>query len=81
MHIWGHTQFRQSKPQRVAAEYRRLGDRVDVFWTGRDSTRASRTSVDPVRPADARQAVLVRSEGRCENPDCTGDIHDLDRQR
>ena len=60
-----------------AAEYRRLCDRVDVFWAGRDSTRASRMSADPVRSADARQAVLLRSEGRCENPGCTGDIHDL----
>jgi 5-methylcytosine-specific restriction protein A len=60
-----------------ATEYRRLCDRVDVFWTGRDSTRAIRMSADPVRSADARQAVLLRSEGRCENPGCTGDIHDL----
>jgi 5-methylcytosine-specific restriction protein A len=60
-----------------AAEYRRLCDRVDVFWSGRDSARASRTSADPVRSADARRAVLLRSEGRCENPGCTGDIHDL----
>jgi hypothetical protein len=60
-----------------AAEYRRLCDRVDLFWTGRDGTRASRTSADPVRSADARQAVLLRSEGRCENPGCTGDVHDL----
>jgi 5-methylcytosine-specific restriction enzyme A len=60
-----------------AAEYRRLCDRVDVFWTGRDSTRANRMSIDPIRSADARQAVLLRSEGRCENPRCTGDIRDL----
>ena len=60
-----------------AAEYRRLCDRVDMFWAGRDSTRASRMSADPVRSAEARQAVLLRSEGRCENPGCTGDIHDL----
>ena len=48
-----------------------------MFWTGRDSTRADRTSADPIRSAAARQAVLLRSEGRCENPDCTGDIHDV----
>jgi 5-methylcytosine-specific restriction enzyme A len=60
-----------------AAEYRWLCDRVDVFWTGRDRARADRTSADPVRSADARRAVLLRSEGRCENPNCTGDIHDL----
>jgi 5-methylcytosine-specific restriction protein A len=60
-----------------AAEYRRLCDRVDVFWAGRGSARASRTSDAPVRSADARQAVLLRSDGRCENPGCTGDIQDL----
>jgi 5-methylcytosine-specific restriction protein A len=59
------------------AEYRRLCERADVFWTGRDSTRAERTTADPIRSAAARQAVLLRSEGRCENPGCTGDIHDL----
>jgi len=60
-----------------AAEYRRLCRRVDVFWTGRDTTRANMPSADPVRSADARRAVLLRSEGRCENTGCTGDIHDL----
>jgi 5-methylcytosine-specific restriction protein A len=60
-----------------AAEYQRLCDRADVFWTGRDSARANRTSADPVRSAAARQAVLLRSEGRCENPSCTGDVDDL----
>lgn len=60
-----------------AAEYRRLSDRVDVFWSGRDGTRANRTSADLVRSLDARQAVPVRSEGRCETPGCTGDIGDL----
>ena len=58
-------------------EYRRLCGRVDVFWTQRDSMRAERTSSDPVRSADARRAVLLRSAGRCENPRCTGDIDDL----
>ncbi|HEY2404194.1 MAG TPA: HNH endonuclease signature motif containing protein [Steroidobacteraceae bacterium] len=60
-----------------AVEYRRLCARADVFWTGRDSARADRTSADPIRSKAAKNAVLVRSEGRCENPDCTGDIHDL----
>jgi 5-methylcytosine-specific restriction enzyme A len=59
------------------AEYRRLCERADVFWTGRDSTRVDRASANPVRSAAARQAVLLRSEGRCENPGCTGDIRDL----
>lgn len=32
--------------------------------------RRTRISNDPIRLATARQAVLVRSEGRCENPGC-----------
>jgi 5-methylcytosine-specific restriction protein A len=60
-----------------AAEYRRLCAGADVFWTGRDSARANRTSADPIRSDAARQAVLLRSEGGCENPGCTGDIQDL----
>jgi 5-methylcytosine-specific restriction protein A len=58
------------------AEYKRLCLRVDVFWRDRDNSRAERTSVLPIRSQDARLAVLVRSDGRCENPGCTGEIHD-----
>jgi 5-methylcytosine-specific restriction enzyme A len=60
-----------------AAEYRRLCERADVFWTGREDARAPRTSADPIRSRAARQAVILRSKGRCENPDCTGDIQDV----
>jgi 5-methylcytosine-specific restriction enzyme A len=60
-----------------AAEYRRLCERADVFWTGREDARASRTSADPIRSRAARQAVILRSRGRCENPGCTGDIQDV----
>ena len=60
-----------------ATEYRRLCARADVFWTGRENMRVDRTSADPIRSAAAKQAVLLRSEGRCENPNCTGDIRDL----
>jgi len=59
------------------AEYRRLCERADVFWAGREDTRVPRTSADPVRSRAARQAVILRSKGRCENPDCTGDIQDV----
>ena len=38
--------------------------------------RTERTSDVPVRSAAARQAVIIRSRGRCESPKCTGDIHD-----
>lgn len=60
-----------------AAEYQRLCVGADIFWRDRDSQRATRTSSVPVRSDDARRAVLLRSEGHCENPDCTGDIHDV----
>jgi 5-methylcytosine-specific restriction enzyme A len=60
-----------------AAEYRRLCERADVFWTGREDARAPRTSADPIRSRAARQAVILRSKGRCENPDCSGDIRDV----
>jgi 5-methylcytosine-specific restriction enzyme A len=60
-----------------AAGYRRLCERADVFWTGREDTRTPRTSADPVRSRAARQAVILRSKGRCENPGCTGDIKDV----
>lgn len=60
-----------------AAEYRRLCNRADFFWSGREDMRAPRTSNDPIRSYAARQAVILRSRGRCENPDCSGDILDV----
>ena len=59
-----------------AAQYQRLCERADVFWRDRDTKRATTTATAPVRSQDAREAVLLRSEGRCENPECTGDIKD-----
>jgi 5-methylcytosine-specific restriction protein A len=59
-----------------AAEYQRLCERADVFWRDRDTARATRTSAAPIRSPDARSAVLLRSEGHCENPGCTGEIQD-----
>jgi 5-methylcytosine-specific restriction protein A len=59
-----------------ASEYQRLCARADVFWRDRDARRADRTSSVPVRSADARDAILLRSEGRCESPRCTGDVDD-----
>ena len=59
-----------------AAEYQHLCERVDVFWRDRDTKRATGTSSTPIRSQDARDAVLLRSEGHCENPRCTGDILD-----
>lgn len=61
----------------LAAEYRRLSARAGIFWSDREYTRAARTSNDPVRSRAARQAVILRSRGRCENSGCTGDIQDV----
>ena len=63
--------------QARVAEYQRLCAQADVFWRDRGNRRAPKTSSVPVRSDDARNAVLLRSEGHCENPQCTGDIHDV----
>ena len=60
-----------------AAEYQRLCAGADIFWQDRDIQRATRTSSVPIRSDDARRAVLLRSEGHCENPTCTGDVPDV----
>jgi 5-methylcytosine-specific restriction enzyme A len=59
-----------------AAEYKSLCLRADIFWRDRDNTRTERISALPVRAQDARLAVLLRSEGHCESPRCTGEIQD-----
>jgi 5-methylcytosine-specific restriction protein A len=61
----------------LAAEYRHLCERADIFWTGREDPRVPRTSADPIRSRAARRAVILRSKGRCENKDCCGDIKDV----
>ncbi|MGW3950807.1 HNH endonuclease [Streptomyces sp. NPDC004752] len=47
----------------------RLVERREAEDQGR---RVTRTVRNPVRSAFARRAVLSRSKGRCENPNCTG---------
>jgi 5-methylcytosine-specific restriction endonuclease McrA len=61
----------------LAQEYQRLCGRADVYWQGRDDKRTTRTSSVPIRHEDARRAVMLRSQGHCENPRCTGDVQDL----
>lgn len=60
----------------LAQECQRLCGRADAHWQGLDDKRATKTSSVPVRYEDARRAVMLRSQGRCENPRCTGDIQD-----
>jgi 5-methylcytosine-specific restriction endonuclease McrA len=64
-----------SLAERVA-DYKRLCVRADIFWRDRTDNRAERTTADPIRSQAARDAVLLRSQGRCENPRCSGDIQD-----
>jgi 5-methylcytosine-specific restriction enzyme A len=58
-------------------EYRRLCG-IGV-GTGDRGTRFGqpRISVDILRLESARRAVLLRSEGHCENPRCTGEAQDI----
>jgi 5-methylcytosine-specific restriction enzyme A len=57
-------------------EYRRL---CGIVGPGDRGTRFGqpRISVDILRLGSARRAVLLRSEGHCENPRCTGEAHDI----
>lgn len=52
----------------------RLVERREAEDQGR---RVTRTVRNPVRSAFARRAVLSRSKGRCENPNCTGQPADI----
>lgn len=61
----------------AARKYRRL---VETVERREEQTRGRRGGVGAshrVRIAAARRAVLVRSGGRCENPDCLGQPEDL----
>ena len=66
----------EGQQRSLAHEYQRLCARADVHWQGLDDKRITKTSSVPVRYEDARTAVMLRSQGRCENPHCTGDIQD-----
>jgi 5-methylcytosine-specific restriction protein A len=52
--------------------YRRLCGLAERSSKRNAGKRVSRTSKEPVRSAAARRAVLLRSKGSCENPDCIG---------
>jgi 5-methylcytosine-specific restriction enzyme A len=52
--------------------YRRLCGLAERSGKRNVGKRVSRTSKEPIRSAAARRAVLLRSKGNCENPDCIG---------
>lgn len=61
------------------SRYQDLCERADVYWAqdGRDSRHEPRPSARLRRSRAVRDAVLLRSGGRCENPRCTGDVGDV----
>jgi 5-methylcytosine-specific restriction enzyme A len=61
-----------------AARYKDLCELADIYWSGgRDSRHEASLSARLRRSVAAREAVLLRSGGRCENPRCTGDVQDV----
>jgi len=56
--------------------YRTLCGSADRYREQGTSMRATRTMGVLVRSAKARRTVLIRSEGECENPRCTGRADD-----
>jgi 5-methylcytosine-specific restriction protein A len=57
--------------------YRRLCGLAERGQAHNDGRRVTVTADKPVRSAAARRAVLLRSQGKCENPSCTGEANDL----
>ncbi|MFJ2342376.1 HNH endonuclease [Streptomyces antimycoticus] len=61
----------------LAAQYERWCRIVDHRENENRGRRVTRTSYNPIRSGSARRAVLHRSRGRCENPNCTGQPTDV----
>ncbi|MFE7973556.1 HNH endonuclease [Streptomyces shenzhenensis] len=70
----------ESSPEQwllTAAEYERGCRLVELREAQTHGERVSRTTHSPKRSQVARYVVLNRSEGRCENPRCTGQPADV----
>ncbi|WP_430382942.1 HNH endonuclease [Streptomyces sp. P10-4] len=65
----------------TAAEYERGCRLIDQWEAGNEGQRDTRTTHRPRRSRAARHLVLLRSEGRCENPRCTGQPADVTDRR
>ncbi|WP_329618549.1 HNH endonuclease signature motif containing protein [Streptomyces sp. S465] len=61
----------------LAAQYERWCRIVDNRENQNRGRRVPRTRYDPIRSGSARRAVLHRSQGRCENPNCSGQPTDV----
>jgi 5-methylcytosine-specific restriction protein A len=59
------------------SQYRAWVAAVAELWRETDGKRRTGISHDPIRLAAARRAVILRSEGSCENPDCRKTAPDL----
>jgi 5-methylcytosine-specific restriction protein A len=60
-----------------SANYQDLCQQADIYWVNRSRRRAPNVASRLDRSDAAREAVMLRSEGRCENPECAGDIEDV----
>ncbi|MER6564111.1 HNH endonuclease signature motif containing protein [Streptomyces sp. NPDC001027] len=58
-------------------QYRKLVKSIERQEEATQGRRTAQTSNRPVRLIDARKAVLLRCQGRCENPTCGGQPTDV----
>ncbi|WP_063821834.1 HNH endonuclease [Streptomyces sp. e14] len=65
----------------TAAEYERGCRLIEQREAEAGRDRVRRTTLSPKRSLTARRLVLGRSEGRCENPRCTGQPADVTDRR
>ncbi|MEV0124802.1 HNH endonuclease signature motif containing protein [Streptomyces sp. NPDC050703] len=64
-------------PVTLAAQYERLCTLVERREESGRGRRRESVAHDPIRSGSARRAVLLRSEGACENPACRGQPDDV----
>lgn len=64
-------------PSRARERYRTLIARIERVESSTAGRRTERTVQLPHRLRSAREAVMLRCEGHCENPDCSGQPTDV----
>ncbi|WP_406731129.1 HNH endonuclease [Streptomyces sp. NBC_01794] len=69
--------IRDLQPPRVSARYRALVEKVEERESAASGGRREHVRGEPVRLKEAREAVLLRCQGQCENPSCGGQPSDL----
>ncbi|WP_344903208.1 HNH endonuclease signature motif containing protein [Actinomadura meridiana] len=80
LHQTGRSVAAPSGRSNRRADYLRLCQTVEAAEARGDHDRTSTTHREqPVRSASAVKAVLIRSGGQCENPLCTGQPDDVNR--